>query len=60
MKSPNFEITETGRRKGRNKNNVGFRVKMDFLFYFVSENEKEIEIFFLLRKKKLQKKVKKQ
>ena len=29
MKSPNSEITETGRRKGRNKKNEGFRVKMD-------------------------------
>ena len=51
MKSPNSEITETGRRKGRNKQNVGFRVKMDYLFiYFVFENEKQIESFFSLHK----------
>ena len=29
MKSPNFEIIEIGRRKGKNKKNEGFRVKMD-------------------------------
>ena len=29
MKSPNSEITETGRRKGKNKKNEGFRVKID-------------------------------
>ena len=59
MKSPNSEITEKGRRKGRNKKNVGFKVKMDFLFYLVSENEKEIEIFFLLRKTNCRKSKKK-
>ena len=29
MKNPNSEITKTGRRKGKNKKNEGFRVKMD-------------------------------
>ena len=50
IKSPNSKIIEIGRRKGRNKNNEGFRVKMDFIF-FVSENEQQIEIFYLLCKK---------
>ena len=54
MKSPNSEITETGRRKGRNKKNEGFMVKMD-IFLFFSKNEKKIEIFFLLRKKTIEK-----
>ena len=61
MKSTNFEVTEIGRRKGRNKNNEGFRVKMDFFFFlfcFVSENGKQIEFFFLLRKKTTGKKSK--
>ena len=29
MKIPNSEITEIGRRKGKNKKNEGFRVKMN-------------------------------
>ena len=44
MKIPNSEIIETWRRKGRNKKNEGFRVKMDF-FCFVSENENQIDFF---------------
>ena len=50
MKNPNYEITETGRRKGKNKKNEGFRVKMVF-YFFHSKNEKKNEIFFLLHKK---------
>lgn len=57
MKSPNPEITETGRRKGRNKKNERFRENW-ILFFFVSENEQQIEIFFLLCKKNCRKKVK--
>ena len=39
MKSPNFEITETGRRKGIKKKNERFRVKMDFFLFLKMKNK---------------------
>ena len=39
MKSPNFEITETWRRKGKNKKNERFRVKMDKTTEKVKKNQ---------------------
>ena len=40
MKSPNSEITETGRIKGKNKKNEGFRVKIkSFCFLFMKMNK---------------------
>ena len=40
MKSPNSEIKKkTRRRKGRNKKNEGFMVKMDFLFFLKMNNK---------------------
>ena len=56
MKSPNFEITKTRRRKGRNKKNVGFRVKMDFKIFILFLKMKKKMKFFSYFVKKLQKK----
>ena len=56
MKSPNSKIKETGRRKGRNKKNAGFRVKMDFFLFLKMKNKLNFFSYFV---KKLQKKVKK-
>ena len=56
MKSPNSEITETGRRKGSNKNNEGLRVKIVFCFLFLKM--KNILNFFSYCVKKTAKKVK--
>ena len=41
MKIPNSEITETRRRKGRNKKNEGFRVKMDKIAKKVKKLQKK-------------------
>ena len=56
MKRPNSEIIESGKRKGRNKKNEGFRVKMDFYFilflFLKTKNKLKFFSYFI---KKLQK-----
>ena len=43
MKSPNSKIIEIGRRKGRNKENEGFRVKMDKTTEKVKKLQKKVK-----------------